>query len=294
MRVDLNPLRHRVILSKGARDGVFKGQPVLDATGVFGQITRAGAFTSEAILISDFEGAVPVQVNRNGLRTIAIGTGDLTRLSLPFLPLSADIRKGDLLVTSGLGGVYPQGYPVATVIEVNKERAQTLAAIDATPAATLDRDREVLLVWVKQPPIDVDKEVPTSPPPASSAASPKPGASAPKPAQGTPTQQTQPAQTAPAPGTPSTRPAQPRPRPEDRPASPREEPATQTEPPTEPPAGPAPRQDEPPRPDEPPRQDEPPQQDEPEPVLPPSPPSEEANPTKPPDPEPPPPEEDSQ
>jgi rod shape-determining protein MreC len=150
MRVDLNPFRHRVILNKGARNGVFKGQPLLDAKGVFGQITRAGPFSAEAILISDSEHAIPVQVNRNGLRTIAVGTGDLSRLSLPFLPINADIRTGDLLVTSGLDEIFPAGYPVAVVTEVDQSPGQTLATISARPAAALDRDREVLLVWVKE------------------------------------------------------------------------------------------------------------------------------------------------
>ncbi len=164
LRVDLNPFRHRVIVNKGTRDGAFKGQPLLDATGIFGQITRAGTFSSEAILITDAEHAIPVQVNRNGLRTIAVGTGDLDlrRLSLPFLPTNADIKVGDLLVSSGLGGVFPPGYPVATVTKVDKGSAQTLAAISAEPAARLDRDREVLLIWTDEPPIDVDV-APTEP-----------------------------------------------------------------------------------------------------------------------------------
>jgi rod shape-determining protein MreC len=182
MRVDVDPLRHRVILNKGTRDDVFKGQPVLDATGVFGQITRAGAFSSEAILISDTEHGISVQVNRNGLRSIALGTGDLQRLSLPFLPTNADIKAGDLLVTSGLDGVFPAGYPVATVTEVDKEVAQTLASISARPAATLDRDREVLLVWVKQPPAEVATGgQPTTPAKTTPATQPKPATTAPKP-----------------------------------------------------------------------------------------------------------------
>lgn len=163
LRVDLNPFRHRVIINKGSPDGVFAGQPILDARGVFGQITRAGAFTSEAILISDTEHAIPVQVNRTGLRTIAVGIGDLSKLSLPFLPTNADIREGDLLVTSGLGGVFPSGYPVATVKTIRNEPGQTLAEIIAEPAATLDRDREVLLVWVKTPPLE-PADTPATPP----------------------------------------------------------------------------------------------------------------------------------
>lgn len=161
LRVDLNPFRHRVIIDKGARDGVFKGQALLDATGVFGQITHAGAYSSEAILISDSEHAIPVHVNRNGLRTIAVGTGDLNRLSLPFLATNADIRQGDLLVSSGLGGIFPAGYPVATVTRVNKQGAQSLAEISAQPAATLDRDREVLLVWINEPKIEAPPPDPT-------------------------------------------------------------------------------------------------------------------------------------
>lgn len=187
LRVNVNPFRHRVIINKGVRDGVFKGQPILDATGVFGQITHAGAYSSEAILLSDAEHAIPVLVNRNGLRTIAVGTGELTRLSLPFLPTNADIKVGDVLVTSGLGGVFPAGYPVATVTAVDKEVAQSLAEIDAKPAATLDRDREVLLVWVKQQIDDgseLEKELaaPRKPPAPAPAAIPAPTAAAKKPA----------------------------------------------------------------------------------------------------------------
>jgi rod shape-determining protein MreC len=163
LRVDLDPYRHRVIINKGTRDGAFKGQALLDATGVFGQITRAGAFSSEAILITDSEHAIPVQVNRNGLRTLALGTGNLTRMSLPFLPTNADIQVGDLLVSSGLGGVFPAGYPVATVTKVDKKAAQTLASVVAQPAATLDRDREVLLVWLSEE--QIEELVPASPVP---------------------------------------------------------------------------------------------------------------------------------
>jgi rod shape-determining protein MreC len=159
LRVDLDPYRHRVIINKGTSEGAFKGQALLDATGVFGQITRAGAFSSEAILITDAEHAIPVQVNRNGLRTLALGTGSLDRMTLPFLPTNADIKVGDLLVTSGLDDVFPAGYPVAAVTKVDKMAAQTLANVVARPAATLDRDREVLLVWLNQP-----KSDPTLPP----------------------------------------------------------------------------------------------------------------------------------
>lgn len=175
LRVDLNPYRQRVIVNKGTRDGVFKGQAILDATGVFGQITQVGTFSSEAILITDSEHMIPVQVNRNGLRTIAVGTGELSlrKLSLPFLATNADIKVGDLLVSSGLGGVFPAGYPVATVTKIDKAATQTLAAIAAEPAARLDRDREVLLIWGDEPPIDVGADAaPASPAPATKATRP--------------------------------------------------------------------------------------------------------------------------
>jgi rod shape-determining protein MreC len=154
MQVDLDPFRHRVRINKGSHDGVQQGQPILDAAGVVGQITRVGVFSSEAILITDAEHAIPVQVNRNGLRTIAVGTGNLSQLSLPYLAANSDIHEGDLLVTSGLGGVFPAGYPVGIVKKIDREVAQTLVSIIVTPAAALDRDREVLLVFQPQQPAE--------------------------------------------------------------------------------------------------------------------------------------------
>jgi rod shape-determining protein MreC len=121
----------------------------LDSGGVFGQVARVGQLTSEVILVSDATHAIPVQVNRNGLRTIAVGTGDMARLKLPYLPTSADVVAGDLLVTSGLGGGFPAGYPVGTVAEVKRDPAQSLADVDVKPAAALDRSRELMFVWLK-------------------------------------------------------------------------------------------------------------------------------------------------
>jgi len=149
MDVDLDAFRERVLVDKGARDGVFVGQAVLDAGGVFGQVARVEQLTSEVILVSDPAHAIPVQINRNGLRTIAVGTGDSSRLKLPYLPTSADVIAGDLLVTSGLGGVFPAGYPVGTVAEVKRDPAQSLADVDIRPAAALDRSRELMFVWLK-------------------------------------------------------------------------------------------------------------------------------------------------
>ncbi|HMA00275.1 MAG TPA: rod shape-determining protein MreC, partial [Steroidobacteraceae bacterium] len=148
MDLDIDAFRERVLVDKGARDGVFVGQAVLDAGGVFGQVARVEELTSEVILVSDETHAIPVQVNRNGLRTIAVGTGDMTKLKLPYLSTSADVVSGDLLVTSGLGGGFPAGYPVGTITEVKRDPAQSLAEVGVRPAAALDRSREVMFVWL--------------------------------------------------------------------------------------------------------------------------------------------------
>ncbi len=151
LNVDLDPFRHRVLLDKGAVDGVFRGQAVLDGEGIFGQVTKVNAATSEVILISDAEHAIPVQSNRSGVRTIAVGTGDLGKLSLPFVTVESDLRPGDLLLSSGLGGVFPRGYPVAQVTKVRRS-GSTFATVEARPTAGLDRARDVLLVWFTAPP----------------------------------------------------------------------------------------------------------------------------------------------
>ena len=147
LSVDLDPYRQRFDLNRGLVDGVYVGQALLDARGVVGQVVRVGPLTSEALLITDADHAVPVSVNRNGLRTIAVGTGDTGRLRLPYLTNSADIEVGDLLVTSGLGGVFPAGYPVGRVTSVQGRADQAFAEVIAEPASALDRDREVLLIW---------------------------------------------------------------------------------------------------------------------------------------------------
>jgi rod shape-determining protein MreC len=149
MDVDLDAFRERVLVDKGASQDVFVGQAVLDSGGVFGQVARVEQYTSEVILISDPAHAIPVQINRTGLRTVAVGTGDTSRLKLPYLPTSADVQEGDLLVTSGLGGGFPVGYPVGTVARVHRDPAQSLAEVDVRPAAALDRSRELMFVWLK-------------------------------------------------------------------------------------------------------------------------------------------------
>ena len=185
MNVDLDPFRHRVLLDKGAADGVFKGQAVLDAEGIFGQVSQVHARTAEVILISDAEHAIPVQSNRSGLRSIAVGTGDSDRLSLPFITVEADLKAGDLLISTGMGGVFPSGYPIAEVTRVERDAAATFAVVDARPTARLDRDREVLLVWFDPPVTETTTPEATAPDaptelPAEAAApaetSPTPGA----------------------------------------------------------------------------------------------------------------------
>ncbi|HEX3949157.1 MAG TPA: rod shape-determining protein MreC [Steroidobacteraceae bacterium] len=149
MNVDLDAFRERVLVDKGAGDGIYVGQAVLDSGGVFGQVARVGQLTSEVILVSDAAHAIPVQINRNGLRTVAVGTGDTNRLKLPYLPTSADVVAGDLLVTSGLGGGFPAGYPVGTIAEVKRDPAQSLADVEVKPAAALNRSKELEFVWLK-------------------------------------------------------------------------------------------------------------------------------------------------
>lgn len=147
LKVDLDPFRHRVLLDMGSVDGVFKGQAVLDGEGIFGQVWKVNKRTAEAILISDAEHAIPVQSNRSGVRTIAVGTGDFSKLSLPFLTVEADVEQGDLLLTTGMGGVFPPDYPVARVTRVERKATETFALVEARPTSQLDRDREVLLAW---------------------------------------------------------------------------------------------------------------------------------------------------
>lgn len=150
MSVDANPFRHNIVLDIGSNDGVYDGQAIVDANGVIGQVMETGPVTAEAILISDPGHALLVEVNRNGLRTVAYGTGEFGRLDLPGLPNNADIQAGDLLVTSGLGGAFPPGYPVAVVDSVTRIPQEAFADVSATPAAALDQIREVMLIWAAE------------------------------------------------------------------------------------------------------------------------------------------------
>lgn len=152
LSVNLAPYEHLVVVNKGSRFGVHVGQPVFDAHGVVGQVVRVSRHGAEVLLITDVNHGIPVQVDRNGLRTVAVGSGQIDRLVLPYLSGSADIQAGDLLVTSGMGGLFPQGYPVAVVADV-AHQSTPFAKVTATPSAPLDRLREILLVWSKPEPI---------------------------------------------------------------------------------------------------------------------------------------------
>jgi len=162
LAVNLVPYEHTVVVNKGSRFGVHSKQPVMDAYGIVGQVIRTMPTSSEIMLITDPNHAIPVQVNRNGLRTIAIGSGQINRVNLPFLPNNADILPGDLLVTSGLGGTFPQGYPVAVVDEFTARPNKPFASIHATPKAQLDKSREMLIVWSDSTPVPLmEKNVDT-------------------------------------------------------------------------------------------------------------------------------------
>ncbi len=147
MSVSSNPFRHVLVIDKGRNDGVYDGQAMVDSDGVVGQVIETGLFSAQAVLISDPDHALPVEINRNGLRTIAVGTGEFDRLDLPFLPNNADVTQGDLLVTSGLGGAFPAGYPVAIIDSVTRIPQEPFAAVSARPAAELNQVREIMLIW---------------------------------------------------------------------------------------------------------------------------------------------------
>jgi rod shape-determining protein MreC len=150
LEVTTEPFVHQVVLDKGTKEGVYVGQPVLDANGVMGQIISAGPITSRVLLINDPHSGISVQNARNGMRAIAMGDSYTAKLKLMYVPKTMDIKVGDVFITSGLGDHYPEGYPVGKVSTISKNPAQQFAEIALQPSAHLDSSRQVLLVWYQR------------------------------------------------------------------------------------------------------------------------------------------------
>lgn len=147
MAVETSPFSQQIVLNKGALDDVYLSQSVLDDRGIVGQVSEVGTTNSRVILITDVTHAVPVRSVRNNIRFIASGTGSLDELLLEHVPHSVDVEVGDMLVTSGLGHVFPEGYPVAQVSKVTRDESRPFAIVVAKPVARLDRLRYLLLLW---------------------------------------------------------------------------------------------------------------------------------------------------
>jgi rod shape-determining protein MreC len=156
--VNLSPYRQEVIIGRGSTAGIYLGQAVINDKGVMGQVTRTTPFRSTVLLITDTLHSIPVRVLRTGLRTIAIGTGRIDRLELPYLPDSANIRVGDMLVTSGLGGRFPPDYPVARITSIESGKEMRASTVVATPLANLAQDHDVMLVWSIDGSLDLSDE----------------------------------------------------------------------------------------------------------------------------------------
>ncbi|MDH5611708.1 MAG: rod shape-determining protein MreC [Gammaproteobacteria bacterium] len=153
INVDVDPYRQLIVINKGSNDNVYISQPIIDAHGVMGQTVHVNTSSSTAMLITDASHAMPVQIDRTGLRAVAFGTGKIDQLDLRHIPHNADIREGDTLITSGLGGRFPANYPVAVVTHIERSPDEAFVTVRAEPLALLDRSREVLLVWHNQPQI---------------------------------------------------------------------------------------------------------------------------------------------
>ncbi|HCD12475.1 MULTISPECIES: rod shape-determining protein MreC [Shewanella] len=152
MEVASDPFHHYVVINHGSRNGVFVGQPVVDAQGVVGQVVQVSELTARVLLLSDPKHGLPVRITRNDVRLIANGIGELDEIELRHVAKSTDIKVGDLLVTSGLGNRFPEGYPVARVISVSRDDGQSYLKVTAQPLAALDRIRYLLLIWPEDHP----------------------------------------------------------------------------------------------------------------------------------------------
>lgn len=142
-----DPFSHQVVINKGSSNGAYVGQPVLDNRGIVGQLVSVGLNTARVLLISDQSHAISLRVQRNDIRVLAQGTGDLQKLALLYISHSSDIEVGDVLLSSGLDEVFPEGYPVAEVIEIDRNEQFQYAQVAVRPYAQLDRVRSLLLLW---------------------------------------------------------------------------------------------------------------------------------------------------
>lgn len=156
--INPDPFLHEIILNRGVEDGLAIGQPVIDSGGIMGQVVSLAHYTSRVMLITDARTAIPVEVNRSGFRAIALGKGLLGELELSHVPSTADIEEGDLLVTSGLGGRFPRGYPVAVVEEIIHDPGRPFLLVKARPSARLDRSRQLLVIDFPGPEVEVTTE----------------------------------------------------------------------------------------------------------------------------------------
>ena len=145
--VATDPFSHQVVINKGYANGVYEGQPVLDNRGILGQVISVARTTARVILISDQSHAISLRAERNDIRVIAKGIGDLNQLELSFIPHSTELKEGDVLMSSGLGGVFPEGYPVAEISSIDRDERLQYARVLVTPFAQLDRVRTLLLLW---------------------------------------------------------------------------------------------------------------------------------------------------
>ena len=164
------PYRHQITLNKGAADGVYFGQAIVDAYGVMGQVVRVNPASAVALLVTDPSHGIPVEFNRTGLQTVARGGGDGRVLTLPFLPGNADVKVGDLLVSSGLGGRFPPGYPVGEIFDVRRTTGEHFMEASAYPSARLNQGRQALLVWSSEPIVAAAEDALESPATLASAA----------------------------------------------------------------------------------------------------------------------------
>jgi len=158
LQVDADPFYHHVLIDKGSNVGIKVGQPILDRMGIMGEVVEVYPFNSRVALLTDASHAIPVENLRNGVRGIVVGSGAIDRLSLQYVPTTADIQAGDKLVSSGLGGRYPHGYPVGVVVEVKHLGSESFAKILVKPIAELERGHHVLLIDRQPDPEISEKE----------------------------------------------------------------------------------------------------------------------------------------